>query len=195
MKRWLAGLASVRAALAIAGGWLTLSLLIISEPSPNLLLLVLELYLVLGLLAYWLVLLAPNAYRAIKEFHLSGVLASAGYLLPLPMAVAILGFAFLYDLPLKGRLELSEDALVARASQVDSEYPDYEFARFIGLFRVQSLYKWDGCTIFVMDSFGPEDVGGRAYCTGRLPCAPTVEMDHIKGRWWRWNYWHTNERC
>ncbi len=177
-------------------GWLFLSLLIVSEPVPNLLLLVFEFYYILGLVGLWLVLLAPAAYRALKALGWKGLSAAVGYLLPLPLAAAVLVAALIYDIPLKARLELSEAALVNHAQQVETQHPNsYHLFRFIGLFRVETVYDWDGCTMFVTEAFGPEDEGGLAYCTGKRPCAPTVEMDHIKGLWWRWNYWHTNERC
>lgn len=182
--------------LSITFGWLLISLLIFSEPSPNILLFVFEFYAVLGLIGVWLVLLVPSAYRAIKATGWKGLVPASAYVLPLPISAVLLVTAVIYQAPLKARLELSEAALIDHADQVQARSPgSYNFFRFIGLFRVQTAYKWDGCTIFVTDSFGPEDEGGLAYCTGELPCAPTVEMHHIRGNWWIWNYWHTNERC
>jgi hypothetical protein len=178
--------------------WLLISLLIISEPSPNLMFFVLEFYAVLGLVGVWLVLLAPGAYRAVRAAGWKGLLFSSGYLLPLPVAAALLISAAIYQLPLRARLELGEGPLADYAERVEAGDEDadaYHILRFIGVFQVHQAYKRDGCVIFVTDSFGPDDEGGLAYCSGTLPCGPTVEMDHIKGNWWTWNYWQTNERC
>jgi len=187
---------SQRIVLLVTLGWLLVTLFVVSEPVPHLMLLVVEFFVVLGLIGSWLVLLAPAAYRAIRSLSWKGLASAAGYLLPLPVTAAVIVTALIYDAPLRARLELSEGALVDHAGRVETQHPDsYHLFRFIGLFRVESVYKRDGCTIFVTEAFGPEDEGGLAYCMGRLPCGPTVEMDHIKGDWWRWNYWHTNERC
>ena len=172
------------------------SLLIVSEPVPHLILWVFEFYAVVGLILSWLFVLVPAAHRDVKTLAWRGLSLAASYLLILPMAAAVLAAAVIYEVPLRARLELSEGALVSHAEEVKSTHPDsYHLFRFIGLFRVETVYRWDGCTIFVTEAFGPEDEGGLAYCTGRHPCAPTVEMDHIKGPWWRWSYWHTNDRC
>ena len=184
--------------LLLTFGWLFPSLLIISEPSPNLLLWVFELYAVIGLSLAWLFVLLPAAFRTIKSVGLRGVPSVAEYLGPFPVAVAVLIAGMIFQLPLQVRLELGEGALLDYAERVEAGEPEadsYHIWRFIGVFQVHQVYKRDGCVIFVTDQFGVEDEGGLAHCTGRLPCGPTVEMDHIRGNWWTWNYWSTNERC
>ena len=159
---------------------------------------VFEFFAVAGLGLSWLFVLVPAAYRTLRLVGRGGLLSIAEYLAPLPVAVAVLVAAMTFQLPLKARLELGEGALLDYAERVEAGEPDadsYHIWRFIGVFQVHQAYKRDGCVIFVTDQFGVEDEGGLAYCTGRLPCGPTVEMDHIKGKWWTWNYWSTNERC
>jgi hypothetical protein len=169
--------------------WLYLALLAASEPGSNFALGMLLLFVGLGLALTWLVVLVPTAYRTWRAS--SGARARiVGYLLPIPLAVMLLVVLMALDIPLKTRFELSEGAMsdfVERYESADGQY--FSGSEWVGLFKIDSVYRRDGCLVLQTHSFIDYETGF-AYCTGSLPSSPTVHLDHLKGPWWRYENIH-----
>jgi hypothetical protein len=127
----------------------------------------------------WLGALVPNAYRTWKAHGLRKAATTLTYLVPLPLAAVALFVVIPSNATFNVRFELSEAALTRYVQQYDGTgHVDREF---VGLYKV-AAYRRDGCVI-LQTNVGFGSIAGLAYCTGSFPEA---ELDHIKGRWWRY---------
>ncbi len=173
--------------------WLFLELLLASEPMIDPFLDMLQLWffgLALGLALAWLFLLVPAGYRSLRTSSRGNRNKVIAYLIPFPLAVILLLSLVHFEIPLKIRFELSEGALSDFAEQhVNTDGESFSGSEWVGLFKVDNVFRRNGCLILQTHRFIDEE-GGLAYCTGSLPSSPTVHMYHLKGPWWRYRNIH-----
>jgi hypothetical protein len=167
----------------VAVAWLLVTLLLRSEPGWAS---GWELWLAFtGCLAVvWLGVLVPNVYQTWKTGGLMKAAMPLSCLIPLPLAAAAVFVAISGQAALKVRFEFSEAALTQYVQQY--ERTGAAGMEFVGLFNVGGAYRRDGCIILQTQS-SLDYVAGLAYCTGSLPHG---DLDHIKGRWWKYELHH-----
>ena len=135
----------------------------------------------------WPFVLLPAAYRTWRSFGSAKARAAVRYLLPFPLAALLLSVLVPLDIPLRARFELSEGAVsdfAERHASTDGE--SFSGSEWVGLFKIDYVSRRQGCLILGTPSFAIDEAAGLAYCTGGLPSSPTVRMDHIEGRWWKY---------
>jgi len=170
--------------------WLFLRLLFASEPMINPFLDMKLSFFELGLALTWLFVLVPAGYRSLRTSSRGSRKKAVAYLIPFPLAVILLLSLVHFEIPLKIRFELSEGALSDFAEQhVSTDGESFSGSEWVGLFKVDNVFRRDGCFVLQTHGFIDEE-GGLAYCTGSLPTSPTVHMYHLKGPWWRYRNIH-----
>jgi hypothetical protein len=167
----------------VAVAWLLVTLLLRSEPGWAS---GWELWLAFTgcLVVMWLGVLVPNVYQTWKAGGLMKAAMPLSCLIPLPLAAAAVFVAISGQAALKVRFEFSEAALTQYVQQY--ERTGAAGMEFVGLFNVGGAYRRDGCIILQTQS-SLDYVAGLAYCTGSLPHG---DLDHIKGRWWKYELHH-----
>jgi hypothetical protein len=172
--------------VVVALAWLAVSLLLFSEPSADFYALMGWFAFTFGLAVSWLALLSV-AYRALRVKHWTiprRARVIAGYLAPVPVAAVVLILCLAYEVPLRTRFELSEDALHNEIQRNDGDPASFDSHR-VGLYHVKGVQRRDGCIVIETGGVSFE-MGGFAYCTGPLPDSRNVNMDHLTGRWWKY---------
>jgi len=170
--------------------WLFLCLLFASEPMIDPFLGMLPLFFGLGLALSWLFVLVPAGYRSWKASRGARRQKVIGYLIPFPLAAILLLVLVPLEIPLKARFELSEAALSNFAEQhASTDGESFSGSEWVGLFKVDNVFRRDGCFVLQTHSFIDESAG-LAYCDGSLPRSPTVHMHHLEGPWWRYRNIH-----
>jgi hypothetical protein len=176
--------------MLITSLWVLVWLVFESEPMVDILAGLPLIFFTLAIFASWIFFLLPASWSAWKGTRHERMRKIAGYLLPLPLGVALLVAAASYDVPIRARFELSEGAMLDRVesfergnvvSRADSE--------LIGLYTVAHISRLDGCVLLQTNN-GIDQEAGFAYCRSGRPEAPTEEMDHLKGKWWVYSYFH-----
>ena len=168
----------------VALTWLLVSLLLRSEPGSDFTAGILWLILTGCLALAWLGILVPNAYRTWKACGFTKAATVVSYLIPLPLAAMVLFVVIPGQAPLKTRFELSEAALSRYIDQFEGTGGESSSgSQFVGLYKVVWAYRRDGCVILRTHD-GLDYEAGIAYCTGRLPTKPSIDLNHLKGRWW-----------
>jgi hypothetical protein len=180
------------AVLTIALAWLSLSLILDSDPSGSGWATVLWFSYSFGLAVLWCAFLLPDADRLWRVSVNGRLRRIAAILLPLPAAaVALIVLTNMY-VHYEARLKLSEPSLNKHIEDFNAGRiapPD----QLVGLFSVESTYRAGDCVMLRLtgDRF---DETGLAFCEdGRSPdwtgggrgTRPLL-VDHLYGDWWRY---------
>jgi hypothetical protein len=140
----------------------------------------------LAVLASWVFFVIPAAWKAWRSGGFRRTGRIAGYLLPLPVAVAILIAGSSYSL--RVRFELSEDALRDQVRRFERGEPSSADSDVVGLYTVEDVDRRYGCVVLQTNS-GIDMAGGFAYCTTTDgPKGDFVRADHLKDGWWKYTY-------
>jgi MFS family permease len=171
----------------IAVTWLVASMILSSRPSTAFVAQIDWIIYTLGLLAAWLVVLIPAAYRSWRLFRRAALPKIAAYLLPVPLAIVAFLALVSFDLAEDTRLQLTEKALKGHIKQFESTGISRE-SRLVGLVRVEKTYREEGCVMLRLgqSSFlGVWNENGIAYCPdGQPPDARSLYLSHEYRDWW-----------
>lgn len=191
---WIANIpdAALLAAMVTASAaYLAWATYLMSSPFIEIFTGIFALFALIGLVAFWVVLLILVGIRRGWKVHskrrlLLNVLA----LVPLLVVLAILAVFLVYKIPLNYRFDQSESDPLELTQRYNTSGQNWLFPDgFYGLYRVNSVHRIAGCVLLETGA-GIDDHGGFAYCDGDLPIGTNVNFEHLRDNWWTYNHFN-----